>query len=285
MEENIILHNENDCSKQELEETVQRLEENIDDLRNEMVSKDRVIANLTSHRDMIIQKANEKEDKMNNNYDYTMRQYHSLKNFGIRNSNKVLLKKSSLQDLIEEKNNLRKDSHASFVIEYSPRINKDIAIESKNVRRYTSKNDDLIINNLLSNNNNNGLIFNNNNNNNNDNFKHGENKFNYDVLDTLPDENKEFINERIALEIKEILDNRINFILNSLVSENFSFDVIVNKNNTNEINNIKDKKINTSKLASNVDIILRNLQIRKEKLAYQKKMMTKNLEKIGIKLF
>jgi hypothetical protein len=86
-------------------------------------------------------------------------------------------------------------------------------------------------------------------------------------------DDNEFLKEKIDDEIKNILNNRRNFILNTLVMENFSFDVGFHEKNSNKIRNVRI-----------VDDMLAKIQQRKEKILNQKKMMQIKLEKVGIKI-
>jgi hypothetical protein len=133
------------------------------------------------------------------------------------------------------------------------------------------------------------------------------------------DEEREFIKQKIDLEIKNILDSRKNFMMNTLTMENFSFDfhlkneIVLNNNNVNlntitlsgasnkmvnmtsktnlstqtksKVNfNTNVNKQNNIKLVENIDEILAKIQVRKEKVILQKKMMQTKLEKVGIKI-
>ena len=104
-------------------------------------------------------------------------------------------------------------------------------------------------------------------------------------------EEKEFIRGIIDAEVKNILENRKEFILNTLAQENFSFDFISSNTNSNKMiiperdNSIKKKYPNKAKIIENIDDILIKIQNRREKVINQKKLMMGKLEKMGIKIF
>lgn len=99
-------------------------------------------------------------------------------------------------------------------------------------------------------------------------------------------EEKEFIRQIIDQEVKNILENRKAFILNTLTQENFSFDLINTKSSMIGLdNNIKKKLPNKAKIIENIDDILVKIQARREKVLMQKKLMINKLEKMGIKIF
>lgn len=112
------------------------------------------------------------------------------------------------------------------------------------------------------------------------------------------DEEREFIRQRIDMEIKTILDTRMNFLLNTLTQENFSFDLLNQNHNHNDkqrslhVNGkiidsncqIVNKNVNTGKIIDNIDEMLAKIQARKEKVMLQKKAMQSKLERVGIKI-
>lgn len=107
-------------------------------------------------------------------------------------------------------------------------------------------------------------------------------------LNNSNDENeeKEFIKLIIDQEVKNILENRKVFILNTLTQENFSFDLANIKSvNATDLNNNKKKIPNKTKIIENIDEILFKIQARREKVLNQKKLMINKLEKMGIKIF
>jgi hypothetical protein len=110
-------------------------------------------------------------------------------------------------------------------------------------------------------------------------------KGSFDKIDIDKDEGEEkeeteFIKQKIDAEIKNILDNRRNFVLNTLILENFSFDVISEKENLLLPNKNKTKAMNVKV----IDDLLNKVQVRREKIIAQKKLMQVKLEKIGIKI-
>ena len=64
LEENIILHSEHEAFKMECDERMQRIQEELEDNKNEVLSKEKLISKLTSHRDFLIKTA---KDEINSN--------------------------------------------------------------------------------------------------------------------------------------------------------------------------------------------------------------------------
>jgi hypothetical protein len=107
-------------------------------------------------------------------------------------------------------------------------------------------------------------------------------------------EEKEYIRNIIDSEVKNILENRKEFILKTLAQENFNIDFICSKINSNSSkisipervdNSIKKKYPNKTKIIESIDEILIKIQNRREKVLNQKKLMMVKLEKMGIKIF
>jgi len=89
------------------------------------------------------------------------------------------------------------------------------------------------------------------------------------------------------MEIQNILDNRKVFMQQALIQENFSFDFISNKINSNLIQspNKNLKNMNKEKLLKNIDDMLSKIQERKEKIISTKKLINSKIDKIGLKIF
>jgi hypothetical protein len=96
------------------------------------------------------------------------------------------------------------------------------------------------------------------------------------------EDEKEFIRNKIELEIKNILDNRRSFLQHTLIQENFSFDFLKNKICDN---NQVHSYINKKKLLQNIDEMLNKIQDRKEKIITQKILLENKIEKVGLKIF
>ncbi len=89
------------------------------------------------------------------------------------------------------------------------------------------------------------------------------------------------------MEIQNILDNRKVFMQQALIQENFSFDFISIKINSNLIQspNKNLKNMNKEKLLKNIDDMLSKIQERKEKIISTKKLINSKIDKIGLKIF
>jgi hypothetical protein len=79
LEENIILHNENEATKSEMEEAMQRLQEELEETKHEITSKEKIINRMTMHRDFLLKTAYNVQDDLNNNI-ISSKSLHSLKN-------------------------------------------------------------------------------------------------------------------------------------------------------------------------------------------------------------
>ena len=96
------------------------------------------------------------------------------------------------------------------------------------------------------------------------------------------EDEKEFIRNKIELEIQNILDNRRSFLQSTLIQENFSFDFLTNKIcDNNQVHSYFNKK----KLLQNIDEMLNKIQDRKEKIITQKILLENKIEKVGVKMF
>jgi hypothetical protein len=233
LEENIILHNEADAYKAETEETIQRLQEELEDYKNEITSKEKIISRLSMHRDFLLKTAYSGNDDINNE----------------------VIKLKSTQSLGRITPVIGKKIPEVFMKTYSNAF-LGVKLDEKDIKKYDEdklvkmSNDEETI----------------------DINKNNESDVNLSDKKEDEGDDKEFIREKIDAEIRNILDNRKNFILNTLAMENFSFDVGVSENK-GKVRNIKI-----------VDEMLSKIQMRKEKLLNQKKLMQVKLEKIGIKI-
>ncbi len=368
LEENVILQNENEAFKLEYEESIQRLKDELEDTKNEVVSKEKVINRMTMHRDFLLKTAYNMQDDISGNI-INPKSYQSLKCFSTKNvqivtpvnknikipekfmqtysksflsikkegdlnSSKNIKESSPVQDLKmfnkedghedldmnhnledllndsqEEHKNTNKKSSENFSkhIKLNKRSSLDIGeiqgIDSKGLtenniapKHERKRSERISINGL-------------------EKFLNRDQKSSSIILDSEKiedgdEEEKEFIRQRIDMEVKTILDARRNFLLNTLTHENFSFDVICikekiltteNDNSCTELKNTFSQELyqnkltqNKSKIAvmsnknqrlvENIDDMLAKIHARKEKVILQKKTMQNKLEKIGIKI-
>jgi hypothetical protein len=100
------------------------------------------------------------------------------------------------------------------------------------------------------------------------------------------EDDREFIRNKIELEIQNILDNRKIFMQQALTQENFSFDFLSNNKFCASPNNRqKYTNMNKEKLLKNIEDMLSKIQERKEKIITQKKLIETKIEKVGVKIF
>jgi hypothetical protein len=303
LEENIILHNEHDTFKYESEEQIQRLQEEIEELKNEVTSKDKIIQRLTMHRDFILKTAFNASDDVSNNV-LNSKQFQLLKNSSSGkinvitpvNKNKKIpekfmqsYSKSFLNIQGDEEGGENVGEDAGYILnnERNDEIkhlagNKKGSQEKETIenidgnnyirkenRRLSAKQVEKFLGKAS--------------------FAAGS--FLYQDLDQMEEnedeEEKEFIKQKIDLEIKNIIDSRRIFILNTLIQENFSFDYsggqFVEGSCEKKQSSFKGQQSNP-RLVENIDELLQKIQQRKEKILLQKKLMQSKLEKVGIKL-
>lgn len=309
LEENIIVHAENDQFKQEMEEAFQRMQDELEETKHEIASKEKIINRLTMHRDFLLKTAYNAHDDINNNV------LDASKLLSTSNSNKLLTpvnknkkipekfmqsySKSFLENNDATRNkaiddpDMSKDDYilnnkATFIENDFKSFGKETFILNK-LESICENDDKLLPLNSIND------IPNARNDERKESIKisalhiekylNKRNSFigNIDVEDDEDEEENNFIKQRIDLELKNILDNRRNFIINTLTQENFSFDICINNSDSKpKLATVGTNKSN--KIVENIDAILSKIQERKEKVLKQKKVMQNKLEKIGIKI-
>lgn len=291
MEENIILHNEGDAFKQETEELTQRFNEEIEELKTDLISKDKIINRLKMNREFILRTAYNAQDDIDNNIISTSHNLNSR--FLNRNSSKKLHTINAFNNEIKTLD-LSINNEYNHGQEESNSKNKKYAEDLSTIEenfRYTSRNSSDKIGGVKTSGGSNTLTKLNYNdlgkfiNTNTNLINSNINKLNEEQNEE--EECDEFLKEKIDLEIQNIINSRKNFIISTMTLENFSFDIL-NKNSTTKIkadNNSTANRLNENKINENLDEILVKIQLRKEKVILQKKMMQTKLEKIGLKLF
>lgn len=108
LEENIILHSEHDEYKQEMDEKIQRLIEELEENKNEILSKQKEISQIKNHRDFLLKTAYNQIDDIENN----VVDKETVKYTG----------KKSIHSLITFEN-------FDFMIHNTPIINKKVLVE------------------------------------------------------------------------------------------------------------------------------------------------------------
>lgn len=307
LEENIILHSEHDQFKQEIEEAMQRLNDELEETKHEVASKEKIITRLTMHRDFLLKTAYNAQDDLNNNVlDKKIINSNSNKILTPLGKNKKIPEKfmqsysNSFINNIETERKLTKDENNVNDVSKDEYIIKNFNEFDRSFGKQT-----FILNKLDSStieNTNNKQRNANNLSNDNITFEKSEKKEpkrisamglekylnrkasfhgQLEMEEEEDEEENNFIKTKIDLELQNILDNRRNFIINTLTQENFSFDLVALKQLASF--NLKNNQI-PHKFNENIDLILSKIQERKEKVMKQKKVMQSKLEKIGIKI-
>ena len=254
----------------------QRFKEEIEELKSDLISKDKIINRLNMNREFILRTAYNAQDDI----DMNIINSNSNSDKGLFKIKRNSSKKLTLNDQRNLDFSLLNDTNEEIKSK-SKCLKTDVSIREENLRYISRNSNDKIKNfNNLNNTtdklslNNLGKFINTNNNIN--------NKLNDDINEE--EDCDEFLKEKIDSEINNILLSRKNFILSTMTYENFSFE-ICNRLKTNKTNNNIDNNLNDKKLNENLDLILNKIQQRKEKVIMQKKLMQTKMEKIGIKLF
>jgi cell division protein FtsB len=326
LEENIMLHSENETFKSDMEEMIQRLQEELEEAKNEISSKEKIINGMSMHRDFLIKTAYNAQDDINNKVIET-KSYNTLKNTGSGRL-KVL---TPVNDNIKIPEKFMQSYSKTFFDVHEQKEDKDVSRNDITMRKFDSK-EEFDKHKIKSNKN--SFILNNDGSLDdkfkskkesieryrydrkssarisvsqlekylkgsmilNENEKADLNDEDDDNDDDENEEEKEFIKQKIDLEIKNILDTKRNFILNTLTQENFSFDInnnLITKTSPGEVKENSSKKtygdfrsnVQKARLNENLDDIISKIQARKEKVILQKKVMLSKLEKVGIKIF
>jgi hypothetical protein len=296
LEENIILHNENEIYKAESEEAYQRLQEEFEEAKNEITSKEKIINRMTMHRDFLLKTAYNAQDDFNHKI-INSNSLKSLKNSNsganITNMPSVPNKMISLPDRfiqtysksfhnkefnvnndkdescnLDLKDDITENEYENIIAERKQTISSEVPVDYSKSKKISVTGLEKFLNKELK-----GSILTSTDNN--------------DKIENLEDdEEREFIKQRIDLEIKSILDNRKNFMLNTLTQENFSFDLVVSNKTkeTSAINENSSAVINKNKLVENIDLMLARIQARKEKVMDQKRNLQMKYEKVGLKI-
>lgn len=275
LEDNIIIHSEYENFKNECDEKIQRMQEELQDNKNEVLSKEKMIQKLINHRDFLVTQSN----KVNNDYKKSLLRLKSkgesincsvLKNDNLTmtiNDNKSI--NSSVKYTNDNKSILSKRTSDKFTTQLSSSI-LNIAkkeIENKSNHNYSRENTsirDSINRQSLKVNNKNDFL---------NDINKNNNKTNKEIKDD------NYLMDKINDEINNIVNSRKEFLLATLSYENFSFDYL-------NIDGIaKQNKIKTAiQVNEAIDNILIKLRDRKDKVLSQKRLMQAKFEKLGIKI-
>jgi len=290
------LKSENNLLKLEGETEIFRLSMELEQAKKEIESKNIIITRLIESKNIFTQTSLNSEEKTSDNLKPSI----SLKNIPIKKlefltpltNNKIQkIPEKFMQSYSKSFLNIKRDSFIKNIFEnyefHDLQPNQSEKINRENIRTFVSQTSSKDFQNSV-------------NMNKNVNPAHKQN----DIYDDCEDEEEmEFIRQRIDNEIQNILENRKKFILNTLMQENFSFDIIENKstpmknsktqeyfantyNNNNTNDNLKYQKKDkmNQKFIQNMNEVLQKIQIRKNKILTEKENLKSQLEKVGINI-
>lgn len=222
LEENFNIQTEFENFKILSEQNILKKENEIDELKNELLSKEKMIQQITKHRDFLLTTLyNTQEGKNEEN----LNKYSSVKSF----------------------NTVGQKIPDGFVNLYSKSFLENI--------NYTTENEDKNLFTQQSK----GELYKENNSNVNTNGNHED------------DEEKDFLQNKLAIELENILEERKQYIINTMVTENFSFDIMGSSKNDSS-------KKQELRLIKNIDEILLKIKQKKEKIARQKNVLINKYE-------
>lgn len=250
LEENIILHTEMDSFKQECDEKIQRIQEELEDNKNEVLCKEKLIEKLTNHRDFLVKTAVKDSEELK----------HSILHKSQRgNSSSTLNKEKELNDKASHKSEVSASFKQPNLVSKKSSENKQaVSIVNKVPEKFLSQLGNSFINYSL---------------------EKQKEKTGDKENEEGDDEDKDFFMIKIQNEVRSILENRKNFLLATLNYESFSFDIL-NYEGPARLGKIKAAvQINEA-----IDEVLQKLRERKEKVVMQKRLMQAKFEKLGIKI-
>ena len=258
-----LFKQQNEEIQKDLNKTIKQTKDAIDLLKREnaklknqninynTLSKNQIIQKLKEEKILLSKKIEELENEKFHNIHHEknnrLNNKNLIKNFVLNSFSFSLINNDKSNNYLKE--NIQKKKEEIIALK-NELIKKEQIIQklktnnnNNNLIRYKSENHFININNSNLNyllteekNDNNHLNYNKNINKTN---KKENNEFNY-IL-TNEDEEENYLEKNIQLELKNILEEKRNFILKTLTSENFSFDLIPKK-----INNLKSAKKNIS---------------------------------------
>lgn len=246
LEENIILHNELDQFKLECDEKIQRIQEELEDNKNEVLSKEKLIAKLTSHRDFLVKTAVKGSEDMKMNLSKTIENQEDVIQSEGKNEEPATDGPSSKMQMNDKKSsdialpmNLKSQQSSNS---RHPKIPENF------VKQLTTSCLNLADEGNMS-------------------------------KDSDDEDEKEFLMQKIQMEVKNNLENRRNFVLKTLNTENFSFDVL-SLDGPNKKNKVKK----ALEINDTINEVLGKIRDRKDKVMTQKRLMQAKFEKLGIKI-
>ena len=239
LEENINLQTDYENYKNLTEQSLLKKENEIDELKNDLISKDKMIEQITKHRDFLLTTLYNAQDAPNSNTNLT--KYNSMQIFKGQNKkipgNFINLYSKSFLDNMNNTSVNGEDSKQIMSMQ-----SKEEFSFNKGYKNYSDKAN--VVNNT------NGS---------------GDN-----------DDEKDFLQKKLAMELTNILEERRNYILNTMMTENFAFDIISEVNNKG---NKSTNKLQEMKLIKNIDEILLKIQQKKEKMIKHKNYLISKYEK------
>lgn len=249
LEENVIVNSEYEAFKAECDEKIQRIQEELEDNKNEVLSKEKMIQKLTSHRDFLIRTNSRKsEDKFvkKNTVGATITHESLDKIEGVNSSNPSIqnIRSTQQKTIHDNKQQIKMTIPEKFITQLSQSLS-NLALHKSDTLEGIE-----------------GL----------------------EIGDHNPSEPKtsnehEYLIQKLQNEVKNILENRKTYLLTSLSEESFAFDVI-NIEGPNKLGKIKTAvQVNEA-----IDEVLMKIRERKDKVITQKRLLQAKFEKLGIKI-
>ena len=244
LEENINLQTDYENYKNLTEQALLKKENEIDELKNDLHSKEKMISQITKHRDFLLTTLYNAQDGQPN-VGTNLTKYNSMQIFKAENKkipdNFVALYSKSFLDNL---NNISIDEGNNKPL-LSIQSKEEFSFNKGGYKNYNESKGNL----LSLNNNTNGS---------------GDN-----------DDEKDFLQKKLAMELTNILEERRNYIINTMMTENFAFDIISNERCGSRSSN----KLQEMKLIKNIDEILVKIQQKKEKMIKHKNFLMTKYEK------
>lgn len=247
LEENVIVNSEYEAFKAECDEKIQRIQEELEDNKNEVLSKEKMIQKLTTHRDFLIRTNSRKsEDKFikKNTLGATHESIEKIE--GANSSN------ASLHNARSNHHKISLDNTQHIKMTIPEKFITQLSQSLSNLALHKSETNEGI-----------------------------EGLENPDPNSTEPKTSNEheFLIQKLQNEVKNILENRKTYVLASLSEESFAFDVI-NIEGPNKLGKIKTAvQVNEA-----IDEVLMKIRERKDKVITQKRLLQAKFEKLGIKI-
>lgn len=247
LEENVIINSEYEAFKAECDEKIQRMQEELEDNKNEVLSKEKMIQKLTSHRDFLIRTNSKRsEDKFikKNTLGANQESIDKLEGAGSSNVS-IHNMRSSQQKVIHDSNgqHIKMSIPDKFITQLSQSLSNLALHKSDTIEGIE------------------GL--------------EAADK----TTEPKTSNEHEYLIQKLQNEVISILENRKTYVMAALSEESFAFDVI-NIEGPNKLGKIKTAvQVNEA-----IDEVLMKIRERKDKVITQKRLLQAKFEKLGIKI-